>query len=631
MALTPEARREIVEEAKRRALKDMGKPVSELARQSEKNAINYPSFIIGGKMYAVGYFDSKGNRLGTAYEYNGDYGVMVYWRNENGKAERKFIPFNPFRERLESETSENWNREYVDYNGKVLRDAVLMDREQGNTFYSNKKEAEENAGAVARREPSLPSYISSADSEQSENFSENQEKNAKHSKSFDEEVEIDSPIVESEQEAENVFDKQAEKEAREIKEVKAKWTNRDGSMKEGYMKAPNGQPTKLAENLWLLVRTPSFIKKYGDWETLARINEIENLPAEQINKIENSYKDKKSIEALFEKFGEATNKKSGNKVLFSKETIGKIIKHKSEVHISEIAHEFKKLFEKSILFLEEPEIKKEGHKQHSNFKGYEHYVNKFAYNGKEYYIRFTVPVENAKPQTLKNGYIPRKVHSSYISDISIYEKSPQNDTSKTLGMNGSSLFVDEKLADFLNSVNEKDVKIPLDRNGEPIINEIGIPQVKSKSSLVFKPILRPSVPLPKRFRDGKVAGIGEIRRWVSEAMGINVNLEADAGAEYAGVYTTPKDTINLRKDHINSLRVLFHELGHSIEKRFFNNYFSSNPNSVVSRELFDYFKKQKNAKAYAKKDYIGEGFAEFIKEFVLNPGSAAKEFQRGLH
>lgn len=90
----------------------------ELARQSEKNAINYPSFAIGGKNYAVGYFDSKGNRLGTAYEYNGDYGVMVYWRNENGKAERKFIPFNPFRDRLESETSEDWNREYVDYNGR---------------------------------------------------------------------------------------------------------------------------------------------------------------------------------------------------------------------------------------------------------------------------------------------------------------------------------------------------------------------------------------------------------------------------------------------------------------------------------------------------------------------------------
>ena len=157
-----------------------------------------------------------------------------------------------------------------------------------------------------------------------------------------------------------------------------------------------------------------------------------------------------------------------------------------------------------------------------------------------------------------------------------------------------------------------------------------LPQGKSEP-LVFKPILKPKLPLPKRFREGKVAGIGDIRRWVSEAMGINVNLEADAGADYNGVYTTPSDTIHLRGDNINSLRVLFHELGHSIEKRFFNDYFSDNPNSEASRELFDYFKKQANAKAYKKSDYVGEGFAEFIKEFVLNPGSVAKDFQRGLH
>ena len=38
MALTPEAHREIVEEAKRRALKDMGKPVSELTSEEKRQA-----------------------------------------------------------------------------------------------------------------------------------------------------------------------------------------------------------------------------------------------------------------------------------------------------------------------------------------------------------------------------------------------------------------------------------------------------------------------------------------------------------------------------------------------------------------------------------------------------------------
>lgn len=34
----------------------------------------------------------------------------------------------------------------------------------------------------------------------------------------------------------------------------------------GWMKAPNGKPTKLSEQQWELVRTPAFKKWFGDWE-----------------------------------------------------------------------------------------------------------------------------------------------------------------------------------------------------------------------------------------------------------------------------------------------------------------------------------------------------------------------------
>ncbi len=53
---------------------------------------------------------------------------------------------------------------------------------------------------------------------------------------------------------------------RQKAEVKAKWTNPDGSMKKGYMLAPNGKPTNLSEDKWLQVRTPNFKKWFGDWE-----------------------------------------------------------------------------------------------------------------------------------------------------------------------------------------------------------------------------------------------------------------------------------------------------------------------------------------------------------------------------
>ena len=67
---------------------------------------------------------------------------------------------------------------------------------------------------------------------------------------------------------------------RQKAEVKAKWTNPDGSMKKGYMLAPNGKPTNLSEGQWLQVRTPNFKKWFVDWETLAEAypeNEIFNI------------------------------------------------------------------------------------------------------------------------------------------------------------------------------------------------------------------------------------------------------------------------------------------------------------------------------------------------------------------
>ena len=52
----------------------------------------------------------------------------------------------------------------------------------------------------------------------------------------------------------------------ELDYVREKYINTDQ-----YLKAPNGQDTKLTEDQWLQVRTPSFKKWFGDWE-----NDLEN-------------------------------------------------------------------------------------------------------------------------------------------------------------------------------------------------------------------------------------------------------------------------------------------------------------------------------------------------------------------
>ena len=59
---------------------------------------------------------------------------------------------------------------------------------------------------------------------------------------------------------------------REHDAVVARYTNADGTKKPGWMKAPNGKPTKLTERQWVQVRTPSFKKWFGDWERLAELH-----------------------------------------------------------------------------------------------------------------------------------------------------------------------------------------------------------------------------------------------------------------------------------------------------------------------------------------------------------------------
>ena len=60
---------------------------------------------------------------------------------------------------------------------------------------------------------------------------------------------------------------------RQYDAVVARYTNPDGSRKPGWMKAPNGKPTNLAERQWVQVRTPNFKRWFGDWE-YARLLEM---------------------------------------------------------------------------------------------------------------------------------------------------------------------------------------------------------------------------------------------------------------------------------------------------------------------------------------------------------------------
>ena len=236
-----------------------------------------------------------------------------------------------------------------------------------------------------------------------------------------------------------------------------------------WMKAPNGKPTNLTERQWVQVRTPNFKKWFGDWETAAIIQEIENMPAKDVKPHEAL--DKAGIKDVFRSFGEVENKRDGRTVVFPSASAGKIKYHKG-FNSSSIIRSFKTLFESAIPAFSEKEILKDGHKQHRSYESYEHYVNKFTINGNEYFIRFTVPV-------IKNNPNSDNVHSTAVSEVAVYQNerastvvSAFNNAESNVGISGkggSSQFRDGKLADFLNSVKPESVSKVVDENGEPLV------------------------------------------------------------------------------------------------------------------------------------------------------------------
>lgn len=72
-------------------------------------------------------------------------------------------------------------------------------------------------------------------------------------------------------------------EQREYREVYDRYHNADGTAKPGWMKAPNGNETKLTERQWVQVRTPAFKKWFGDWEKAGRRERLEATEAVHVD------------------------------------------------------------------------------------------------------------------------------------------------------------------------------------------------------------------------------------------------------------------------------------------------------------------------------------------------------------
>ena len=258
----------------------------------------------------------------------------------------------------------------------------------------------------------------------------------------------------------------------EYDEVVARYTNEDGTKKRGWMKAPNGKPTRLNESQWVMVRTPTFKKWFGDWEkayytkgwrNLRNVEDILALPLTDISAYA-PLQDKEAVKSAFQSFGLVRNAADGMEVRFPAKAAGRF------VFVRRYASAFKELFKTSLRAWSEDETRFEGHKEHRNIEDYHHYVNRFKTPDGEYFVRFTV--RSGREGAAEGKHL---IHAANVSAVEIYKNEAAQteylDRSATSLDDGKKPNIDCKISYFLSGVNpgNEDCSKIVDANGEPLV------------------------------------------------------------------------------------------------------------------------------------------------------------------
>ncbi|MDR1817205.1 MAG: DEAD/DEAH box helicase family protein, partial [Puniceicoccales bacterium] len=124
---------------------------------------------------------------------------------------------------------------------------------------------------------------------------------------------------------------------------------------------------------------------------------------------------KAECKQVFRDFGSVLNAATGRVATFATSSVGKIMRHKG-FETARIFPRLSELYRSAIPMFEEPEIFREGHTPHPDVKAYHHFLNRFAFEGRDYFIRFTLREEKSH-----TGNGANYVHSTFVSPASNYE------------------------------------------------------------------------------------------------------------------------------------------------------------------------------------------------------------------
>ena len=419
---------------------------------------------------------------------------------------------------------------------------------------------------------------------------------------------------------------------RQKAEVKAKWTNPDGSMKKGYMLAPNGKPTNLSEDQWLQVRTPNFKRTHGDWETLAE---------SYMPRMAKTFTEaKNAVSKIIGK--EIINKLDGFIATVSNKSIGKMLSKSAvkksispEAQALAVAN-IDRLFENAELL--ESKLDRNGV---PDIKAIHRYYAPMFLNGEIYAVKITV-------KELSNPDQKNRIYSVESIDI---KKAPEQSV-KTDNLDNSQSSTSEQYSDAvykffkkLRDVKPENIRIALDENGEPKVENAGTfnpdnPDIRYsldengwKSEEAGEGRLSPRKIDPLAPVNEDRLSAAEIRRYFEKALNLPVRRQVHpAQRNHVGGTYNPKSEVVRTNSRYgdNDLGVLSHEIGHYLHGMMFGDRISPDAdnfdwNPAVQKELADYIT-DKFGDKYAEPEKVGEGVAEFVRNWIMQPEAAAEKF-----
>lgn len=223
-----------------------------------------------------------------------------------------------------------------------------------------------------------------------------------------------------------------------------------------YMKAPNGQPSKLTPRQWVQVRTKAFKEWFGDWAKAARIEKLRK--SKPIVRKGDEYKGKYELNSrsaedyvIHSLRGEYPNNDTGDVIRITRAS-RKVAHHdaENEVHLRSIAYIPEMI--KNAVFIEESPNEKG-----SKFDSYRYYVVGVKIGGVDYTAKLVVGVKDGESyydhsltEIEKNNLID--LTDGVKADVSGNEAAPFTGKDKRLL-----------------SILQTDCSKVVDENGEPMV------------------------------------------------------------------------------------------------------------------------------------------------------------------